>query len=146
MEKDKGRDARLIFHLSYPRNGKSINSETLEQTCTVTYPDFYDAIERCLEEMKIYDGTVPIYSAKSDLKSAFRILPLSVNEFMLLVMKARNPMNKKWYFFLDKCLPFGASISCRLFQDFSNGLAHIQRIKSGKKPVNYLDDFYFVAT
>ena len=46
---------------------------------------------------------------------------------------------------MDNCLPFGASISCAIFQDFSNAIAHILRVKSGKGNVNYLDDFLFVA-
>ena len=62
-----------------------------------------------------------------------------------MLMKAENPLDGKTYFFVDKCVPFGSSISCKLFQSFSDGLAHIQRVKSGKKPVNYLDDFLFAA-
>ena len=144
VPKDKGRDMRLIFHLSYPKNGSSINSEMPQELCAVRYPKFYDAIERCLQELQS-SGRTLVYSAKSDLKSAFRILPLKVSEFMLVVMKAVSPIDGKTYFFVDKCLPFGASICCKLFQDFSDSLAHIQKVKSGKKPVNYLDDFYFVA-
>ena len=33
VPKDNGKDCRLIFHLSYPRNGESINSETLRDMC-----------------------------------------------------------------------------------------------------------------
>ena len=98
-----------------------------------------------MEELSLSDGKLPLYSAKSDLKSAFRILPLSVSEYMLLIMYAVSPLDNKVYYFVDKCLPFGASISCALFQQFSNCLAHIQKIKSGRSLVNYLDDFYFVA-
>ena len=61
-------------------------------------------------------------------------------------MKARSPLDGKWYFFIDKCLPFGSSISCAHFQSISGALAHIHKIKSGGKiPVNYLDDFLFAA-
>ena len=31
VPKDKGKDSRLIFHLSHPRTGKSVNSETLDK-------------------------------------------------------------------------------------------------------------------
>ena len=48
--------------------------------------------------------------------------------------------------FVDKCLPFGASISCTIFQRFSNALCHLVKFKSGRKSItNYLDDFLFVA-
>ena len=149
VPKDQGKDTRLIFHLSYPRTGKSVNSETPERFCKVKYPDFNDAVTRCLEEMEemmITGGENPIiFTAKTDLKSAFRVIPLKISQFMLLVMKAENPENHKIYYFVDKCLPFGASISCKIFQDFSDCLSHIQSVKSGKKPINYLDDFFFAA-
>ena len=67
-------------------------------------------------------------------------------------MKAKNPHNHRIYFFIDKCLPFGSSISCALFQSFSDALAHIAQHKAStivpgqKKSIsNYLDDFLFFA-
>ena len=61
------------------------------------------------------------------------------------MMKAKNPKNKKWYYFVDKCLPFGSSRSCALFQAFSDAVAHIIRSKTEHDNVNYLDDFLFAA-
>ena len=151
VPKDHGKDTRLIFHLSYPKTGDSVNSMTPEKICKVKYPDFNDAIQRCMEEIRemndslVCDGKQIVYSGKSDLKSAFRAVPLRVSEFMLLIMKAENPVDKLTYYFLDKCLPFGASISCKIFQDFSDCLAHLQRYRTGKIPINYLDDFFFTA-
>ena len=156
VPKDHGKDTRLIFHLSYPKDGDSVNSCTPKHLCKVKYPEFEDAIERCCEEEEIirqlqgwnkYYGNekIQIHSAKSDVKSAFHLVPLRILDFHLLIMKAINPVDGKTYFFVDKCLPFGASQSCQIFQDFSNSLAHIQRVKSGKVPINYLDDYYFVA-
>ena len=49
------------------------------------------------------------------------------------------------YYFVDKCLPFGASISCAHFQEFSNAVAHIVQWITKKSLLNYLDDFFFVA-
>ena len=60
-------------------------------------------------------------------------------------MRARNPDDGKWYYFVDKCLPFGASITCKLFQEFSNAVAHIVGFYTHKKVVNYLDDYLFAA-
>ena len=54
-------------------------------------------------------------------------------------------MDNEWYYFVDKCLPFGAAISCALFQAFSDAVAHLVKWKTGKKAINYLDDFLFVA-
>ena len=36
-------------------------------------------------------------------------------------------------------------ISCKIFQSFSNVVAHIVRVKSGRDLLNYLDDYFFAA-
>ena len=79
------------------------------------------------------------------MQSAFRNLRMKPGQFCLLVMKATCPIDGQVYYFVDKCLPFGASISCAHFQKFSDSIAHITQYKTGKVPVNYLDDFFFVA-
>ena len=60
-------------------------------------------------------------------------------------MKACNPVNNHWYYFVDKCLPFGSSISCSHFQAFSDAVAHLVKFRTGKDLVNYLDDYLFAA-
>ena len=62
-------------------------------------------------------------------------------------MKAYNPVMGLLQYFVDKCLPFGSSISCALFQRLSDALTHLAEYKSGKKGylTNYLDDFLFLA-
>ena len=57
----------------------------------------------------------------------------------------RSPIDNEIYYFVDKCLPFGASISCVHFQSFSDAVAHVMRVKTGMENVNYLDDFLFIA-
>ena len=88
-----------------------------------------------------------IYAGKSDLKSAFRILGLSRDSWPWLIMKARNPVTGQWEYFVDKCLPFGSSISCALFQCFSDALCHLiqYRLQIWNRITNYLDDFLFIA-
>ena len=46
---------------------------------------------------------------------------------------------------MDKCLPFGSSISCVHFQAFLDAVAHLVKFGTGKKVTNYLDDFLLVA-
>ena len=61
-------------------------------------------------------------------------------------MKARHPVTKLWKYFVDKCLPFGSSISCSHFQHFSNALKHLVRVHTVSESINnYLDNFLFVA-
>ena len=140
VPKDNGRDTRLIFHLSYSRSGRSVNSETPRKFCSVKYKDFSEAIRRCIQE----GGGC--YVAKSDMTSAFRNLGMKSRHWRFLILMARSPIDQKIYYFIDKCLPFGASISCAHFQRFSDAIAHIVTVKTnGKVPVNYLDDFFFIA-
>ena len=138
VPKDGGKDTRLIFHLSYPRGkGSSVNANTPKEACSVTYPDFTKAIQLCLKQGK------NCHIAKSDMKSAFRNLGILKKHWRYLVMKAVNPLDGLTYYFVDKCLPFGASISCSHFQRFSNAVKHIVQWKTKESLVNYLDDFLF---
>ena len=142
VPKDGGKETRLIFHLSYPRSSKykkSVNANTPEELCSVRYPDFSEAVIRCIQEGKF------CHISRSDLKSAFRNLGIFPGDFMILVMKAKSPIDGKWYYMIDKCLPFGASISCNLFQKLSDSIAFLVEYKTKKSPVNYLDDFLFAA-
>ena len=79
------------------------------------------------------------------MSMAFRNIPLSKDTWKVLILKAEHPVSKKIYFFVDKCLPFGSSKSCKIFQDFSDSVAHIFRYKMGKNTLNYLDDYFFSA-
>ena len=140
VPKDGGKETRLIFHLSYPRKGKlSVNANTPDHLCKVKYPDFAKAVEMC---MRI---GVACHIARSDLKSAFRNLCMRIQDFCWLIMKVKSPLDGKWYYIVDKCLPFGASISCSHFQLFSDSLAWVVQFKSGKMVINYLDDYLFAA-
>ena len=88
-----------------------------------------------------------IYSGKSDLQSAFCILGLLPSCWAWLVMMAKNPLTGEWCYFVDKCLPFGSSRSCALFQQFSDALCFLTeaKLKVQKRITNYLDDFLFIA-
>ena len=140
VPKDGETKTRLIFHLSYPRGtGTSVNANTPEELTTVKYPDFDEAVRLCILSGK---GCA---AAKSDMTAAFRQLCIRKQDWQLLVMKAKNPKNDKYYFFFDKCLPFGASISCAHFQAFSDTVSYIVMIKNKWENINYLDDFFFAA-
>ena len=139
VPKDGGKDTRLIFHLSYPRGkcSSSVNANTPEHLCSVTYPDFNEAIQLCLKAGK------GCKIAKSDMKSAFRYLGIKKMHWKFLIMKAKCPLDGKFYYFVDKCLPFGVSISCSHFHRFSNAVRHIVHYRTSKNLVNYLDDYFF---
>ena len=156
---------RLIFHLSYQFRSEpkgSLNSCTPKHLCTVIYRDldyaiksYLDAVDRAehahgieYAHLSTKPGPVTMYSGRTDARSAFRILPLSKWSWQWTVMKARDPKSGVRYYFIDKCLPFGASISCALFQCFSDALKFITEFRSGApndSVTNYLNDFLFVA-
>ena len=139
VPKDKGKKTRLIFHLLYPKTGESVNSGIPKEECSVKYPDFDEAVKLCLIEGK------SCAMGKSDMSSAFRHVPLKKSQWYLLVMKASHPESGEKFYFVDKCLPFGSSISCAIFQAISDAIAFIVEFRTGKPNVNYLDDYLFVA-
>ena len=139
VPKDKGKKTRLIFHLSYPKNGQSVNSCIPDEICSVQYPDFMEAVEICLKAGKA------CYCAKSDMSMAFRNIPLNKKSWCFLILKVAHPITGQVFYFVDKCLPFGASISCVIFQEFSNSVAYLVRHRTNQPLVNYLDDYFFAA-
>ena len=56
---------------------------------------------------------------------------------------ARSPFDGKTDYFVNKYLPFGASISCSHFQRVSNAIAHLVTFRTKKPLVNYLGDYFF---
>ena len=139
VPKDKGKKTRLIFHLSYPKTGQSVNSCIPEEKCTVKYPDFMDAVELCMKEGE------SCFCAKSDMSMAFRNVPMNKKSWCYLILKATHPVTGEMFYFVDKCLPFGASISCAIFQAFSESIAYLVTFRTHRPLVNYLDDFFFAA-
>ena len=150
-----GGKTRLIFHLSYnfDKQGseaeQSVNTGTPKEDCTVKYNDLDQAIRICLrvsQDAMKERQTSQVFLGKTDLSSAFRVLPLKICCICWLIMCAQDPESGEWFYFIDKCLPFGASISCSHYQRFSNALRHVMEFKSGTKNINnYLDDFLFAA-
>ena len=148
-----GGKTRLIFHLSY--NFKSgnplVNNCTPDEFCTVKYHDFDATIRNCLvliDRIKQENDSQPVnlYISKTDLVSAFRALPVKPSLRWLLCLKVIHPIMKKVFYCVDKNLPFGHSISCKLFNEVSNSLKHILEAVTNKKFVcnNYLDDYLLV--
>ena len=152
-----GNQTRLIFHLSYDFGeeecDKSFNYHTPTELCTVRYNDLDHAITNCLKLINKYPEVSVIFFGKTDLSSAFRQVPGRPSSFQWLCMKTQDPDDPSgtYYYFVDKCMPFGASISCALFQRFSNALKHIAQYRirrnyqENDSVTNYLDDFLFYA-
>ena len=138
VPKDKGTKTRLIFHLSHPKDGPSVNAGIPTELCKVSYPDFTEAVSLCLNMGK------NAACAKSDMSMAFRHVPLMKKCWHLLVLKATHPVTKVTHYFFDKSLPFGSGISCAVFQSFSDSVAYLVKFRTGMGVINYLDDYLFV--
>ena len=54
--------------------------------------------------------------AKTDVKSAFRIIPIHRADYFLLGLKWDNT------YYFDRCLAMGLSSSCAIFEAFSTAL------------------------
>ena len=124
---------RVIHHLSYPK-GFSINDGIPKDCATCKYATVSQAIRFMLKFGK------GCYLAKTDIKSAFRIVPVHPSNYHLLGFTWRG----KYYY--DRVLPMGCSSSCAIFEAFSTGLEWIirQRLKN-VACLHILDDFLFIA-
>ena len=143
-----GGKTRLIFHLSFnfsdDPSGISLNKGTPKEKCSVRYNDIDAAVECCMRISQ--NGKYLVFFSKTDASSAFRVLPLRRSCFCWMVLKAVDPIDNKVKYFIDKCLPFGASISCALYQKFSDALRFIIEKRTNQRALtNYLDDFLFAA-
>ena len=129
-KKDPG-EFRLIHHLSYPK-GDSVNDHINPDLCSVQYMKFDEAISMV---QRLGKGAL---LAKADIKSAFRLLPVSKPDFKLLGFEFEGS------FYFDKALPFGCSISCATFESFACFLQWaVQTNCTSGEIEHYLDDFIF---
>lgn len=119
---------RVIHHLSFPKGG-SVN-----EVCTVSYTS-YDVAVFC--EQRYRRGAM---MAKSDIESAFRVLPVDPDSFRLLGCHWQEE------FYVDRCLPMGCSISCALFEKFSSFVEWVvQDVSVVNSIICYFDDFLCVG-
>ena len=99
---------QMITHLSHPR-GTLINSLIDPAETSTTYQDFQQAVQ-----LVALQGQ-GAWMAKED-KSAFHNIPMHFQDLHLLGIKIDTQ------FYIDCCLPFGASISCTIFHHVFIGL------------------------
>ena len=122
---------RWIHHLSYPP-GESLNDNIDPALCSIHYTKFDNPVKMV---KKLGCGAL---LAKADIRSAFRLIPLAEEDFPLVGFS-----HGESYFF-DRMLPFGASISCAIFEKFACALQWIVRTNCAYGELaHYLDDFIF---
>ncbi|XP_069120279.1 uncharacterized protein [Argopecten irradians] len=131
VPKKESNKFRLIHHLSFPE-GSSINDGIHEEFTSVQYQTIQDAIS-------FLKRTPTPFMAKSDIESAFRIIPIHPSQHHLL------GFHWKGQFYFDKCLPMGLAESCRIFEMFSSAIEWIMYQRGRTSAiVKVLDDFLFI--
>ncbi len=123
----------LLTQLILPYNEKSINHNIPKNYSTVQYSTLQNAIQL------IQKHGAGCYMAKSDIKGAFRIVPLHPSQYYLMGFKWEN----KYYY--DKNLAMGLSSSCQIFEAISDAVVFILNTKYKiTDVVKILDNFLFV--
>ena len=124
---------RLIHHLSFTK-GSSVNDGISSEHTIVKYA----TIDKAIQFIKI--AGQGCFMAKTDIKNAFRIIPICLEDYGLLGMQWRD------LYYYDRCMPMGCSSSCLTFETFSTG---VEWIAHSKLNISYilhlLDDFPLIA-
>ena len=93
----------LIYHLSFPQRN-SVNDGILPEDTGVHYATIEGAIQLT---KKIGPGC---FWPKTNIRNAFRIIPIRVEDYPLLGMKWKDDC------YYDRCMPMGCSSSCKTFE------------------------------
>ena len=133
-EKKEPGKYRFIHNLSYPYDEESVNASIPRDKVAVQYSTIDDAIAY----IKVVGRGA--FLAKTDIKSAFRIIPVHPSQYHLLGMQWEGK------YFYDTTLPMGCSISCAIFEAFSSAIEWIAKNKLDIPYMTHvLDDFLIVA-
>ena len=122
---------RTIFHLSFPKSGAtSINASIPKEDFSLHYV----TIDNAIEGIKRFGHGC--FLAKTDIESAFRLIPVHPDDYELLGMYWEG----KYYY--DKVLPFGLRSAPYLFNQLSDAIEWILQNKCMISFVcHILDDF-----
>lgn len=123
---------RMIHHLSFPQGG-SVNDFIPQEFCSVNYATVDNAVQII---RRLGKGCA---MAKTDVTSAFRIIPVHPADYHLLGLYWKG----KYY--VDCCLPMGCASSCKTFESLSTAMEWVAQTKL-KIPniIHILDDFLIV--
>lgn len=133
-EKQQPGSYRLLHNLSYPYDESAVNFNIPKEASHVAYAPIDEAFQL------VRDHSPAAYMAKSDIKDAFRLIPIHPSDYHLM------GFTWKGQYFYDKCLPMGCSTSCRIFERFSSAIAWILTEKLGVTHLTkILDDFFFTG-
>ena len=135
LEPKKVGGYRFIHNLSYPHDSElSVNSNIPQEEKTCSYTSLDEAIASIKALGK------GVFLAKTDIKSAFKIIPVHPDDYRLLGFRWEGQ------FYYAKTLPMGAGSSCAIFEEFSTAVAYVAENKLGiQKCHHILDDFLLIV-
>ena len=131
---NKSGDFRMIHHLSFStRTSMSVNEGIPREASYVQYGGIDDAVRG------IKSLGAKVYMGKLDIQHAFRLIPIRESDYPLLGFQWEGK------FYHDRCLPMGASSSCKIFEELSSALEWILLNKLGVQACTHcLDDFFIL--
>ena len=98
----------------------------------------YATVEDAIRRIKSVGSTC--FLAKTDIKNAFRIIPIRPQDYNLLGMCWRG------LYYYDRCMPMGFSSSCKTFETFSTAIEWIAQNKLHINEIlHLLDDFLIIS-
>jgi hypothetical protein len=124
-------DVRLIHDLSRPDGG--VNAYAFDTSVSYTS---IDAITRHIKA-----GS---FLAKVDLKNAYRSIPISESCYGLTGVSWKFTGDTELSYLFDSRLPFGGSMSCRIFQSVTDSICRMMA-RRGHIVKAYLDDIICVS-
>ena len=105
---------------------------------TATAPPSQSTISDAIQQIKLAGAGCLL--SKTDIKNAFRIIPIRPQDYHLLGMKWQG------MYYYDRCMPMGCSSSCKTFETFSSALEWIAQNKLHIRHIlHLLDDFLIIA-
>ena len=119
----------LIHHLSH----RSVNDNIPADCSTIHYATINQAVKI------VQRSEVGCFLAKSDTKSAFRIIPMHPQYYLLLGIKWADN------YYYDRCLPMGCSSSCAIFEALRTSLEWLSMQKFRASAVLHIFDYFLVC-
>ena len=123
---------RLIVDLSSPK-GKSVNDGIREELSSISYVTIDMVVDKVLE---LGEGAL---MAKTDVKSAFRIIPMRPTDRWLLGMEWKGNL------YIDKVLPFGLKSTPKIFNAVADAIQFAGLTQGIQWIVHYSDDYLILG-
>lgn len=136
IPKPNSTKVRLIFDLSTPKGG-SVNDNIKDSAKSVQYCSVLDVALWLMDN----DTTHSAYMAKVDLTDAYRMVPVSKQDWVHLGMAVGSDI------YIDRSLPMGAASSCQIFQRIGDAIVWLATSPTSNcKIFNYIDDFLIMGS